>query len=71
MPELVKKIEKITDLKLHPAPDRDGGLPAAVMPFKENFPKYALDQAGNIIGLTSGRERPMPPRRADGSACGG
>lgn len=51
MPELVKKIEKITDLKLHPAPDRDGGLPAAVMPFKENFPKYALDQAGNIIGL--------------------
>lgn len=51
MTELIKQIENILRLKLHPAPVRDGDPLAAVMPFKEKYPKYALDKAGNLIGL--------------------
>ena len=53
MPELVRQIATILGLKqLYPAPKRDDGdLLAAVMAFKENHPKYALDDAGNVVGL--------------------
>ena len=52
MTDLVKQIEAILRLKLHPAPVRDGADQlSAVMAFKENFPKYALDKSGNITGL--------------------
>lgn len=53
MPELIQQIATILGLKqLYPAPKRDDGdLLAAVMAFKENYPKYALDETNNIIGL--------------------
>lgn len=51
MSELVRQIEVILQLKLHRAPERDGDLLASVMPFKENYPKYALDEQGRVIGL--------------------
>ncbi|MBK8194933.1 MAG: hypothetical protein IPK76_17620 [Lewinellaceae bacterium] len=53
MPELISKIATILGLKhIHRAPERDDGNSlAAVMAFKEKYPKYALDDAGNIIGL--------------------
>ncbi|MBK7938249.1 MAG: hypothetical protein IPJ82_14725 [Lewinellaceae bacterium] len=51
MSELVRQIEAILQLKLHRAPERDGDLLASVMPFKENYPKYALDEQGRVIGL--------------------
>ncbi|MBK8428665.1 MAG: GTP-binding protein [Lewinellaceae bacterium] len=51
MSELIHQIEGILQLKLNKAPERDGDLLASVMPFKENFPKYALDGEGHVIGL--------------------
>lgn len=53
MPERLQQIAAILELKqLHPAPERDGGdMLDAVMAIKDNYPKYALDQSGHIIGL--------------------
>jgi len=51
MAHLIQQIEDILQLKLHPAPDRDGDLLASVMAFKENQPKYALDAEKQLIGL--------------------
>lgn len=57
MTDLIEQIAAISgQKKLYPAPDRDGGdRVGAVMAFKENHPKYALDKAGNIIGLNLAR----------------
>jgi internalin A len=51
MSQVIKQIEAILNLRLHEAPKRDGDPLAALMPFKENYPKYALDEDGNVIGL--------------------
>ena len=53
MHHLIEQIEAILKpLKLHPAPKRDDGdLNAAVMAFKENYPKFVLDTAGIVVGL--------------------
>ncbi len=53
MSELVKKIEAILQLELNPPPEQYDDLIAWVMRFKENFPKYALDPQGHIVGSTS------------------
>ena len=57
MNHLIKEIEGILEpLKLHLAPTRvDGDQLAAVMAFKDNYPKYTLDPAGNIVGLNLAR----------------
>jgi small GTP-binding protein len=57
MSELIPQIASILGLKqLYPAPLRDGdNVVAAVMAFKENHPKYALDEARHIVGLNLAR----------------
>lgn len=57
MSELIPQIASILGLKqLYPAPLRDGdNVVGAVMAFKENYPKYALDEAGHIVGLNLAR----------------
>lgn len=61
MQNTIQQIETIVGVKLHPAPVRNGDPLAAVMPFKEDpktqkaVPKYALDDAGNVIGLNLAR----------------
>ncbi len=57
MPELVKQIEAILQLELNPPPEQYDDLIAWVMRFKENFPKYALDTQGHIIGLNLAKTR--------------
>jgi GTPase SAR1 family protein len=42
---------KIKGIELHPAPVRNNDRLAAVMTNYRNLPKYALDEAGHIIGL--------------------
>jgi internalin A len=51
MSNLISQIEGILQQKIHLAPVREGNPLAALMPYKENYPKYALDSEGNIIGL--------------------
>jgi GTPase SAR1 family protein len=56
MPEILQQLQAILKpLKIHLAPARDGDPLASLMPFKEDYPKYALDEAGNIIGLNLAR----------------
>lgn len=50
-PELVQRIEKITGRTLAPADEHPSDELPGVRPYKENTPKYALDERGRLIGL--------------------
>lgn len=53
---IVEQIEKIIGAKIHPAPERNGDRLAALMPYKKNFPKYALSPDDRrILGLNLAR----------------